>query len=156
EDELLLAGEAPFAAALDELALGEVREPVDERARLRAAEERREPTAPEDLAEDARRAKDAPHLGIERLEARLHHREDRLGERVALAVGHCADQLLEIERVPRGALDEHRHARGRHVRPEHLADELLARALRELRELDLRHRTAAPEAGEDLHDLRPR
>ena len=45
------------------------------------ASERDDAAAPERLPEDARGAEHAPRLGLERLEARLHHREHGLGQR---------------------------------------------------------------------------
>ncbi len=42
---------------------------------------------------------DPPRFGFEPLEPRLDQREHRLGERVAVALGHPPDQLLEIEGV---------------------------------------------------------
>ena len=56
---------------------------------------------PEDVAEDARRAQHAPRLGLERVEARLHHREHRLGQWRRCALGDGADQLFEVEGVAR-------------------------------------------------------
>ncbi|XXY24525.1 hypothetical protein WMF15_29810 [Sorangium sp. So ce233] len=85
----------------------------------------------ERLAEDARRAQDAPLLDPQRLEPRLHHRERRLGHPLAPALGDCTDLLLQHEGVAIGAREEPLDLVGVHAAAEHLAHEPLARAARE-------------------------
>ena len=103
-------GKRPSRGARDHLALAPARasQPPSCVASVRVAEQRGDAAAPEDLAEHARRAQHAPRLGSSALEARLHHRQHRLGQLGALALGGRADQLLEVERVAGGALDDAR------------------------------------------------
>ena len=66
-----------------------------------AATPPREKRSPKTLA--ARSTRRASGLGVE---ARLHHGEHRVGQRLAAAVGGGADQLLQVEGVAVGAVDD--------------------------------------------------
>ena len=153
EGILVLAGELPLAAARDQLLAGEDRDPVGELGRARrTAEQRRDPARPEDLPEDARRPEHPARVGLLLLEARLRHGEDGVGQVVALAGGDRADQLLEVERVAAGAVDEPRHRLLVYV-AERLHDELAGGAPGELAELQLGHGALRPESREEIVDL---
>src|SRR5439155_20228124 len=80
--ELFFFRKSPGAATLDHLARDERVEPVVELGEVR--DERADAATPEDFAEYARRAQHATRVGLEPLDAPLHHREHRLGEVVAL------------------------------------------------------------------------
>ena len=123
---------------------------------LRPAEERLDAAVREGLPEHAPRAQHAPRLGPQPFEPRLHHREHRLREALALAVGRRADQLLQVERVARGPLHEPRHHGVRHAVSEHLAHKLLAPAARQRTEPERVDHPLLPEVREHVVDLRAR
>jgi hypothetical protein len=148
--------EARLGAGLDPLALHELAEPLVERRARRRPEHVLEAVAEERGAEHARAAEHAPRVRLERLDARLQHREHRLRQRVAAPLGDGAEHLLEVEgvaaRVRRGPLD---HGVGREV-AEHGARELLGRSLRERRELHGGDGLPREEPGERRAHLGPR
>src|SRR5262249_45358999 len=82
-----------LAAQRDHLAADELGEPIAD-LRQPALEQRAHAAAPERLAEDARRAEHVARFVLEALDARLRHRNDRLGQLVALALRDRTDQLL--------------------------------------------------------------
>src|SRR5262249_22904822 len=118
-----------------------------ERARA-AAEKRSYPVDPERLAVDARRTQNAACLRLEGIEARLDHREDGVGQRVALSLRDGSDELLEIERVAVRALHDELECRPVHCLPERGMDDALACARRETCKPDHRQRALLPEVGE--------
>lgn len=95
----------------------------------------------------------AAGLGIDRGEARLGHREHRLGERVALAGRDGAEQLLQVEGVAGGLLDDARDDLGRRGVAERGAGEALAGAAGQRAEAQLVHAAIRPEIGEERADL---
>ena len=158
EHELVLAGKARRAArARSARAATSSSSHASCSSSSRRRASARTPPRQNALAEHARRAQHAARLGVEPLEPRLHHREHRLGQRVAPALGHRADQLLEVERVAGGALDDARdRARPRAV-AEHLAHEPLAALLRRARRAGSPARPrSAHRRGKTLVDLGPR
>ncbi len=131
------------------------RPPDDELAHLELGEQRRRPrprraarrpAPPERLAEDARGPQRPPRAHVERLEPRLHHRQHRLRQVLALARRRRADLLLEVEGVAVRPLDQRRHERRARALAEHLAHEPLARPAREPGEAELVPDAARPTA----------
>ena len=155
EAELGLVPEALLPRPRDDLLLGQVLQPA---LHVPAADERRHAALVERLPEHARRAEHAPRLHVEPLEARLHHREHRLGQGGLLlrpGLGRGADQLLQVERVPVGAVHDGLHRRVVNALAEHLPDEPLPRLAPQLAEVDPRDVAPGPEPREDLAHLRP-
>ena len=180
---LVTRRETRDVAALHDLAARELGEPVVDLARLVvAAGEREETAAPEHLAEDARRAEHATRLGssasrrastIASTVPGSDHASisgsppvsppEGGGERragacrcEAGALGERADQLLEIEDVAGGAIEQARALGGVDVVAEHLAHEPLAGAAYERPEADLLEAPLLPQIRERLVDLAAR
>src|SRR5262249_10083226 len=107
---------------------------------------------PESSTENARGAQRPTRARLERVETRVHHGRDRLGQ-VGLTARDRAEQLLEVERVAgrevRDALEGARCG----VRSEHLLAELHAGRERELTDLDLRGAACGPQLGKKLAHL---
>jgi hypothetical protein len=113
-------------------------------------------TAPEHLAEDARRAQHLARLGLEAFDACLRHREHATGQAIAFAFGDRADQLFEIERIAGRAVDESPDRRVVQPRAERLANQLLARAPRQLAEMDPHDAAIGPQSRKLVVDFGPR
>src|SRR6185503_7095836 len=109
-----------------ELALNQLLEPLllTDSAPV-GPEQRRQRARPEPAPEHARGAERAARLGIEGVESSLHHPQDR-GRQLLLALGGRADQLLQVEGVAVGAVDEARDPLVARTRAEDVARELLA------------------------------
>jgi hypothetical protein len=156
KDVLGLAREATVSAARDDLTLLEHGEPLAHGRGLRgAAEQGHEPAAPEGLAEDAARAQQTARFGLEALEPGLDHGQHRLGEGARAAARGGADELLQVERVAVGALEQHGHGLGADVGAEDLSDEALARSSCQRAEADFIEVSLCPQGREDLVHLGP-
>src|SRR5262249_12427590 len=151
EHVLVFAGEPRREAARGELPADELCQPL-----LHPGTSARESThapRPEDLPEHARRAKDAPRLRGQRLEARLEHGEDRVGQHLASALGKGADDLLEVEGVARRTLEDELDLILGDAIAERFAYEDRSRAPRELAEAHLLKAALCPQLGEDFVDF---
>ncbi len=157
EAVLGLPVEPRLEPADDGLALDEDGEELVDVAGARvAAEELHHAAAPEGLPEDARRAQRLARRGRERLEPRLHHGDHGLGRSVAAALGLGPDQLLQVERVPAGAIEDALDHGALHLGAEHLAHEGAGGAARQLSQPDLLEAARAPQVGEGaVHSGRP-
>ena len=155
EGVLGLAGEDGGGAAGRHLHRHEPLERLGQR-RGRLAEEGGHAASPEGLPEDAGRPQDALGLGPERVEARLHHAEHRVGHGLARACELGAHQLLDVERVALGPGHDALHGRWLGTLAEGGAHQALARPGGERAEADLLCAAVGEEPGEASRNLRPR
>jgi hypothetical protein len=157
EHVLDLARKSALPARRHELAPGQVREQHLHSGRvLRSAHERRDRALPEDLPEQARGAQNAPRLRRQVLEPGLHDRDDGLRQRVAAALCHGADQLLEVERVALRLAHDALDRLHRDRVAQHLAHDALAALAQELAEGHPVQADLVPEPREQLAHLGPR
>ncbi|MEJ7732564.1 MAG: hypothetical protein WKG00_25585 [Polyangiaceae bacterium] len=154
EDVLALARKARHRARADDLSLDQRAQRLADLhpARLTAAE-LEHAGLPERLAEDAAGAHHPARLRRQALQARLHHGQHGVRQRVALALRHRADQLLQVEGVALRALHDARHRLRPGSLTEHLAHQLLARLAGQLQEAHLQQPALLPEAREELAHL---
>jgi hypothetical protein len=138
EHELLVPGKPAARAHRQHLLLDQPREPFAYHRRAHdPAQEPGHAALPAHLAEHAGGAQHTAGLDREPAEPGLHHGQHGLGQRLVLALGGRADQLLEVERVAVGPLDQALDGRGVDAVAEHLADQSLAGPAAQLLEPDL-------------------
>ena len=156
EGQLLFRSEAALCRLGEDFALDERHEPTLHHAggpRGRAPEESRDARSPEQSPEHARCPQDSAGLGVEAVETGLCHGEHALGERSASPFRDRADQLLDVERVSARPLHDGADVFGGGARAEHVANEALAGARRELSERQGLHPPLRPQLREQLVDL---
>jgi len=118
------------------------------------AEQQDDAAVPAHLAEHAGGAQHPPGLEREPREPGLDHGDHGLRQRRVLALGDGADQLLEVERVAVGLLDQALHGVAADGVAQHLAHQPLAGLAAELLEPELLDVLALrPQLGEDLEHL---
>src|SRR5262249_54529204 len=112
----------------DDLAFGELVEPVVHvGGHALPAEQRGYTTTPEHLTEDARAAEYSAGIVLQSGNPRLHHRQYGTRQARVSTLGDGTNELLEVEGVAGGLLDDSRHGLAARRLTEHFPRELLAR-----------------------------
>src|SRR5262249_41183053 len=98
KDVVLSPGKAMICSQRNNLALQQLEQPFfDFGGTSIAAQQRYNPSAPEELAKDAGGAQNAPRLWLQALQASLDHGQHRVGQ--LLLFRHGANQLFQVKRV---------------------------------------------------------
>ncbi len=148
ERHLGLAREPALGGRLEHLRLHEHVDPALEIPVVRGhAEKARDAVRPEGVAEDARRARHAPCRRLEALDAQVRHRQDGARQGPGAATRrHVPYELLEVESVAVGALDDASDAELVGAGWKRRANELLGGPRSETRQREIDAVRALPEA----------